>query len=378
VLRKSFFLAKCFVIVVFAVFCAIAPLAQQVESSGSKETPAASTTPLFGAGERQASQNQSPTHNLSSDSLKPKIIEDWTTPLLKGSDLKASDPIVGEIDVQPGFTRELTRVQWRPADPIDLYIIKPTGVKKPPVILYLYSYPFETDRFLRSDFCRFLTQNGFAAVGFASALTGQRYHDVAMTEWFVSDLPQSLATSAHDVQMILNYLATRSDLDLTHVGMFGDGSGATIAILAAAVDSRIQTLDLLDPWGDWPDWIAKSTLIPEKERPGLVKPDFLAAAAPLDPLEWLPQLKTRRVRIQHVGSVTVTPTEARQKLEAAVPANMQFVRYDNTRAFLKAISGGRGLDWIKEQLQPGAPRSQLHATSDSVAHDPSAQAKVTQ
>src|SRR5208282_4573863 len=48
--------------------------------------------------------------------------------------------------------------------------------KNPPVILYLYSYPFENDRFLNPEFGKFLTKNGFAAVGFASALTGQRYH----------------------------------------------------------------------------------------------------------------------------------------------------------------------------------------------------------
>ena len=36
------------------------------------------------------------------------------------------------------------------------------------------------------------------------------------------------------------------------------GSGAAIAILAAAIDPRLKALDLVDPWGDWPDWLAKS------------------------------------------------------------------------------------------------------------------------
>ena len=62
------------------------------------------------------------------------------------------------------------------------------------------------------------------------ALTGQRYHDRPMKEWFVSELRESLATSAHDVQMVLNYLASRGDVDMNRVGMFGDGSGASIAI----------------------------------------------------------------------------------------------------------------------------------------------------
>jgi hypothetical protein len=289
----------------------------------------------------------------------PKIIEDWSTPSLKSSHLVPALPLLGEIDdSHPEFTREITRVQWRPGDPIDLYIIKPTGVKNPPVILYLFSYPFETDRYLDNEYCKFLVKDGYAAIGFASALTSTRYHDRPLKQWFVSELRESLATSAHDVQMILNFLATRSDMDMDRVGMFGDGSGASIAILAAAVDPRIKTLDLLDPWGDWPDWIAKSTRIPEKERPDYLKPEFLAAVAPLDPVKWLPELKTQKVRIQDVGTVTVTPAEARQKIEAAAPSSVQIVRYDDAKAFLAA---GKGFDWIKEQLK--APTSQQYSAA---------------
>lgn len=289
-------------------------------------------------------------HNISTQT--PKAAEDWTTPSLAGSEFGDADPLVGEIDdKEPEFTRELIRVEWRAGDPIDLYIIKPVGVKKPPVILYLYSFPSENDRFLNAEYCKFLTKNGFAAIGFSSALTGQRYQGRPMKQWFVSELQESLATSAHDVQLILNYLATRGDLDVERVGMFGDGSGATIAILAAAVDQRIKTLDLLDPWGDWPDWIAKSTRIPEKERPDFLKPEFLAAVAPLDPVKWLPELKTSKIRIQDVMTVTVTPNDARQKIEAAAPSNAQVIRYDDPKAFLSAASGGKGFDWIKEQLR---------------------------
>jgi len=310
--------------------------------------------------------------NVSSTSPKPEFVEDVSTPSLKGSDLKAVATVLEVADNDPAFTRELTRVQWRPADPIDLYIIKPSGVAKPPVVLYLYSYPFETDRFRDAHFCRFLASKGFAAVGFASALTGQRYHDVPMKEWFVSELRWSLAASAHDVQMILNYLATHGDVDMDRVGMFGDGSGATIAILAAAVDPRIKVLDLLDPWGDWPDWMAKSTRIPEKERPDFLKPDFLAGVAPLDPLKWLPELKTQKVRLQEVKSVTVTPEEARQKIEKSAPANLLVVRYDDHQAFVSAVaSGSGGFDWIKEQLnstsglQDNAARSSSRTEASS-------------
>lgn len=292
--------------------------------------------------------------NISSSATTPQIFEYWNTPSLKGSDVKLVELLPGDVDTIDGiYTHQVVRVKWRPGDPIDLYIMKPVGVKNPPVILYLHSYPFETDRFLNHDTCKFLVKNGYAAVGFASALTADRYHDRPMKEWFVSQLRESLAVSAHDVQMILNYLGTRGDLDMNRVGMFGDGSGATIAILAAAVDPRIKTLDLLDPWGDWPDWIARSTRIPEKERADYLQPEWLANVAPLDPLTWLPQLKTQTLRIQFIKTVTVTPLDAQKKLEAAAPPNAQIVHYDDSAAFRQTVSTGTGFDWIKQEMQGG-------------------------
>jgi hypothetical protein len=120
------------------------------------------------------------------------------------------------------------------------------------VILYLYGYPTDTDIFKNDDCDALVTRDGFAAVGFVSALTGHRYRNRPMKEWFLSELQESVATSAHDVQMVLNYLASRGDLDMNRVGMFAQGSGASIAILATAVDPRIKVLEALDPWGDWP------------------------------------------------------------------------------------------------------------------------------
>jgi hypothetical protein len=343
----------------------------------AQAAPAAESKPAAAApGTTAPAQSAHP--DLSSSELRPKTDEKWSTPSLEGSNLPMGDALVGAIDRHsPIFTRELVRVQWRAADPVDLYIIKPNGVKKPPVVLYLYSYPFETDRFLKDDFAAFLTKSGFAAVGFPSALTSTRYRgNRPMKEWFVSELQESLATTAHDVQMILNYLATRGDLDMDRVGMFGDGSGAAIAILAAAVDPRIKTLDLLDPWGDWPDWIKKSPLIPEKERPDYLKPEFLAKVAPLDPVKWLPQLKTQKVRLQVVKTVAVTPAEAKQKIEAAAPANVKIVHFDTVSEFKASTAGGTGFDWIKEQLQPGSTRSQQAA--GGVGEPPAASAKQLQ
>ena len=318
--------------------------------------------------------NDSPADPASPD---PRSVEDWNSLSLATSQLKAAPPLLGEKDELPQFTRELIQLKWRFGDPIDLYLIRPKGVTKPPVILYLYTYPSETDRFRNDHFCADVTRDGFAAVGFVSALTGHRYQNRPMKQWFVSELQEALVTSVHDVQMILNYLSTREDLEMSQVGMFGEGSGGTIAILAAATDPRIKVIDLLDPWGDWPDWMAKSELIPDEERPRYIKAEFLQKVAPLDPLEWLPKLKTQRVRLQQVTDDAVTPTIAKQRIASIAPPSVQLSKYDGIPEFFRAVSGGRLFQWIKDQMRPVPPpiptnRNVRSANADSVTSNVSA------
>ena len=276
--------------------------------------------------------------------------EDWSSLAIGPNELSPEKPLLGEKVEYPEFTRELIEVQWREKDPIHLFVVRPHGIEKPPVILYLYSYPYDTPRFLDKGFCERVTAEGFGAIGFVSALTGQRYHGRPMRKWFVSELQEALVLSVHDVQMILNFLSDRGDFDMKRVGMFGEGSGATIAILAAAVDARIKTLDLVNPWGAWPDWMAKSTLVPEVERPNYVKPDFLHRVEPFDPIQWLPKLASKRVRLQDIMDDTITPVECKKQIESVAPHNALIVRYDDSEAARKSLAGGQLFKWIKQQV----------------------------
>jgi len=283
--------------------------------------------------------------------------ENWDLLSIAESDLHAETPLIGAKEETPDFTRELIQVKWRVGDPIDLWVIRPHGVENPPVVLYLYGYPSETDRFRDDRFCARVTQGGFVAVGFVSAMTGHRYHSRPMKEWFVSELEEALVKSTHDVQMIINYLSTRDDMDMNRIGMFGQGSGGTIAILAAAVDPRIKAVDTLNPWGDWSDWMAKSARIPEAERPRYLTADFQKQIARLDPIVWLPKLGTRPIRIQSVMDDLATPEICKKKIEAAAPrGSAQIVRWDDSETQFETLNGrNRNMfEWIKQQLQPAA------------------------
>ena len=279
------------------------------------------------------------------------VKEDWTSPALNASTLRAAPPLAAYISDYPEYTVELLQVQWRLGDPLDLYVMKPKGVKKPPFVLYLYGYPAGTDRFKDEKFQSAVTKDGFAAVGFVSALTGHRYHDRPMREWFISELQECLATSAHDVQMVLDYLATRGDLDMNRVGMFTQGSGASIGILTSAVDPRIKVLDALDPWGDWPTWMATSPFVPEEERAEYVKPEFLKKAAVLEPVDWLPKIQAKKFRLQDATFEPITPKTAKEKLRAAVPTSATVVMYKTPEQFNDVVRSKKDLEWIQHELR---------------------------
>jgi hypothetical protein len=301
------------------------------------------------------------------------VTEDFSTPSLKTSNLRPVRALIASRsdDDASGYTVELVQVQWRWGDPIDLYVIKPANREKPPVILYLYGYPSETKIFKNPKFQEFVTKDGFAAVGFVSALTGHRYHDVPLKEWFVSDLQKSLAVSSHDVQEVLNYLTARGDFDMDRVGMFGQLSGASVAILASAVDPRVKVLDTLDPWGDWPTWMATSPFVPGDERPNYVQADFLKKVAPLDTIEWMPKVQAKKFRLQQRSFETETPVASKQKLQAAASSDTTVVWYKTREEFAASIGGDghKSLDWIKSQLsalsKPGSDSAVASQNSHS-------------
>ena len=334
---------------VFVVFFSARTFAQASPSSAATE----------------ASKRSAGNHDLG---LTRSYHEDWSAISLVQNTLIPEKPVIGALDDIPGstFVRERFQMQWRPSDPLDLFVVRPKGVTKPPVILYLYSFPQDTDRFKDNAWCTTVTSGGYAAVGFVSALTGHRMEHRAVKEWFVSELQEALGASTHDVQMILNYLDTRGDLDMDHVGMFGQGSGGTIAILASAADARIKVLDLLTPWGDWSNWLAKAKIVPEEERVRYLTPDFLARAGILDPILWLPKIRAQSLRIQDVRQDPQMPDESEEKMEAAAPDRTEINEFGDSAALFPKVTGGRLLDWMKGHVAPGSARETAPAKSERV------------
>jgi len=290
----------------------------------------------------------------SSAAGQPKQVrkkEDWTKLAV---DRKTWQPNVGGVSLGKSetekYSSELVRLLWRPQDPIDIWIIKPRGVEKPRVALYLYTFPDDIDRFMDESWRQGATQNGLAAVGFISALTGERVRgNRPMREWFVRELQESMASSAHDAQLIIDYLAQRGDLNVDQVGIFGQGSGGAIAILAAAADPRIRAVDVLNPWGDWPDWLKSSPVVPDDQRGEFMAPEFLQKATVVEPVAYLPSLKDRALRVQQILDYPNTPPAARDKIAATVPAG-DLVQYKDRTAHAEAWKKTGLSGWLASAL----------------------------
>lgn len=288
--------------------------------------------------------------------LYEEIQEDWSSLQIGTSKLEPQPPMVGGVDdTQPNYTKVMARVQWRPGDPIDLWIYLPKGVKKPPVVLYLYS-PAPGERFNNNDWASRVTSGGVAAVLFNGALMGPRFHDRPMKQWFISEFQESLGSTVHDIKFILDYLDKSGQVDMNRVGMFGEGVGGSIAILAAAADPRIKVIDTLEPWGDWPVFLTKSEVVtsdPRYEDYG--KPEFLKKVAPLEPTKWLTDLKIP-IRIQQVRDSAALPEECKDAIKAAAPKQAEVDRFASIADLTKRENGGRIFQWVKDNLpKPSEP-----------------------
>jgi len=311
--------------------------------------------------------------------------EDFKSLTLESSTLRPQTPVVLEkTDILDGkYVRERIQVGWRPKDAFDLYVTRPKDAKKPPVVLFLYSFPENAKRFQSEQwYGAGAAKDGYAVVGFVSAITAERVERRPPDETFLKLLPEALASSVHDVQMILNYLDSRGDLDVERVGMFATGSGATIAILASAADPRIKALDVFNPWGDWPVWTAKSWAIPEEERGDLttnryLDPKFLEVIAPLDPIRWVASVKAQSIRIQYVRSEATAPVETTRKIAEAAPERAEINEFNDYRVWMSVEHGPEMFGWLRQELQPDAKPKVLAGKSKQV-HFFSGEAKTSE
>src|SRR5262249_49099405 len=130
------------------------------------QQPAAETPPKPAQTTPKSADQDLPSFRLRS------TVEDFSTITLDKSKLEPLPPVLGSNAKRERSPGERWQVKWRDVDPFDLYGVKPGGVERPPVIVYLYGYPATAGAFNNDGWCERVTQGGYAAVGFVAALTG--------------------------------------------------------------------------------------------------------------------------------------------------------------------------------------------------------------
>jgi hypothetical protein len=87
-------------------------------------------------------------------------------------------------------------------------------------------------------------------------------------------------------------------------------------------------------------------------RASPLKAEYLERVAPVDPLVWLPKLKTPRVRLELISGDAGATDEVAKKIGAAAPTNVEAKHFENALIHFHETSDGKLYEWLKKQLRP--------------------------
>jgi hypothetical protein len=117
-------------------------------------------------------------------------------------------------------------------------------------------------------------------------------------------------------------------------------------------DPRLRAVDVVGPWGDWPDFLAEAKGIPDSERQNYLKPEFLKTLETLEPVHYLPSLDPQRIRIQFTEQELKTKWAATVK--NAAPQGATLRKYASAEELHNASASGDLFQWLADRLKPAA------------------------
>jgi dienelactone hydrolase len=259
-----------------------------------------------------------------------------------------------------------------------------------PVVIALHGTGGSTANMLA--LCRKLADAGFIAVAIDGRYHGERittgkgtaqYHDAIVRAWRGSGEHPLYYDTVWDVMRLVDYLATRADVDTNRIGLIGISKGGIETYLAAAADPRIavavpcigvQSFSWALKHNDWQgriatvqpafDAIAKDGGV-TKLNSAFVK-KFYARVVPgidseFDGPKMLALIAPRPLLVINSDSDNHTPlpgviecTNAAQKVYAADKAENNFavIIQKNTGHQVKPKSERAAIEWFVKWLKP--------------------------
>lgn len=138
-----------------------------------------------------------------------------------------------------------------------LFLPDPLPASPVPAILSQHGFPGSRASAYVRDAAEFLADQGYVVLTWDARGFGTSQGYVML------DSPDY---EAEDISLLIDFLATRPEVKLDgpgdpRVGMYGQSYGGAIQVLAAAKDSRIDTLVMRETWHDLPQALAPGDII---------------------------------------------------------------------------------------------------------------------
>jgi dienelactone hydrolase len=148
-----------------------------------------------------------------------------------------------------------------------------------------------------------------------------------------------------DLRRALDVLFAEPNVDRSRVAYVGHDFGAMYGALAAAVDPRIRFFVFMAGTQSFSDWF----LYGKPKLEGEAKQKVVDELAPLDPIRYLPRLKTP-ILLQFADNDEHVSKERAAALSAAAPKPKTVRTYDSDHE-LNADATRERIAWLKEQLK---------------------------
>ena len=253
------------------------------------------------------------------------------------------------------YRRQRIEFDSQPGERVPALLTLPVEAKEPiPVIILLHG-SHQNKTFVK-EICTPFNEAGFAMICYDQYMCGERKVSGGVLKT-MKDHRDRLRKTVHDTQRLIDYLATRKDIDSRRVYLTGISYGAIAGTVAVARDNRIRAAAMVAGGGNF-RLLAKSPEIREvlpKWLWPLAWPLIELIAGPADPIHHAAQTAgTPFLMLNGSEDDIVTPEAARALYKAlGEPKEIRWYPINhpnlepNGKEVIKMLDDG--LKWFQEQ-----------------------------
>ena len=239
-----------------------------------------------------------------------------------------------------------------------LYLPKNGAARNPCVIV---QHGYGGDKSMGGMFAGTLAPQGFAVIAIDAEYHGERKEpgkDVLATD--VENDERAWHQSIQDLSRVVDYLETRTDIDMQRIGYVGASMGAFFGAVFTGVDKRVKTAVLVVGGGDWDVFINNSMVPPAVvirdyyKKAGMPLSDFAQGMAPVDPVHFISLFAPHPLLMINCSNDTIVPRKTGELLfeAAGEPKYIEWLKCDAPIGHIPPIGKTQQLvmKWFKKQL----------------------------